>query len=52
MGLALDLGSLDVPYGTDFDAMATQAASEGLEECLVPLYKKDVIKIYERCFQR
>lgn len=52
MGLTLDLGSLDVPYGTDFDAMATQAASEGLEECLVPLYKEDVIKIYERCFQR
>ncbi|MGN0390783.1 MAG: iron-containing alcohol dehydrogenase, partial [Wujia sp.] len=35
MGLSLDLGSLNVPYGTDFEAMATQAASEGLDECLV-----------------
>lgn len=50
MGLNLDLGSLHVPYGTDFEAMAEQAASEGLDECLVPLYEEDVIKIYERCF--
>lgn len=50
MGLSLDLGSLNVPYGTDFEAMATQAASEGLDTCLVPLYKEDVVKIYERCF--
>lgn len=50
MGLSMDLGSLGVPYGRDFEAMAEQAASEGLYECLVPLYKEDVIKIYEKCF--
>lgn len=50
MGLSLDLGSLNVPYGKDFEAMAQQAASEGLDECLVPLYKEDIVKIYERCF--
>lgn len=52
MGLHLDLGELGVPYGDDFESMAEQAASEGLEHCLVPLYKEDVIKIYERCFQK
>lgn len=51
MGLSMDLGSLGVPYGRDFEAMASQAASEGLEECLVPLYKEDIIKIYEKCYE-
>lgn len=50
MGLTLNLGDLGVPYGDDFEEMAEKAAAEGLEECLVPLTKDDVVEIYRRCF--
>lgn len=51
MGLNLDLGSLNVPYGDDFGEMADKAASEDLDLCRVPLTKDDVVNIYKMCFK-
>lgn len=50
MGLSLTLRSLGIKDQKCFETMAEIASSEGLEECLVPLNKEDIIKIYEMCY--
>ena len=50
MDLSLSLQSLGITDQSKFEEMAEIAASEGLEECLVPLYKEDIISIYQKCF--
>lgn len=51
MGLSGTLQSIGIPDRSKFDRMAQVAASEGLEECLVPLTKEDVKRIYELCYE-
>lgn len=50
MGLSQTLRSIGIPDQSKFDLMAQDAASEGLEECLIPLTKEDVKRIYELCY--
>ena len=50
MDLSLSLQSLGITDQSRFEIMAETAASEGLEECLVPLEKEDIITIYQKCF--
>lgn len=50
MGLSQTLRSIGIPDQSKFDLMARDAASEGLEECLIPLTKEDVKRIYELCY--
>ena len=50
MGLSLTLRSLGIEEKKRFETMAEIAASEGLEECLIPLKKEDIINIYEMCY--
>ncbi len=50
MGLSSTLQSLGIDEKVLFETMAEVAASEGLDKCLVPLYKEDIIKIYEMCY--
>lgn len=50
MGLSSTLRSIGIENRDRFSAMAAKAALEGLDECMVPLDKEDVIKIYELSF--
>lgn len=50
MGLSLTLQSIGITEQAKFKEMAEIAASEGLEECLVPLNAEDVELIYKNCF--
>lgn len=50
MDLSLSLQNLGITDQSRFEIMAETAASEGLEECLVPLEKEDIITIYQKCF--
>ena len=50
MGLSMNLRSLGIKDMDKFEEMAGIAATEGLEECLVPLKKEDIINIYEMCY--
>lgn len=50
MGLGLTLRSLGIEGKERFETMAEIAASEGLEECLIPLDKTDILNIYEMCY--
>ncbi len=47
MGLGTTLRSAGIEDKDRFAQMAAKAAIEGLEKCMVPLDKEDVIKIYE-----
>lgn len=47
MGLSMSLRDIGIEDDSKFDIMAKKAASEGLENCLYPLYEEDVKKIYE-----
>ncbi|HOO28598.1 MAG TPA: iron-containing alcohol dehydrogenase, partial [Lachnospiraceae bacterium] len=49
MGLSLTLRELGIPDKENFGIMA-QKASAGLEHCLVPLNKDDIITILDQCF--
>ena len=46
----MTLRSIGINEKTYFKEMAEKAASEGLEECLVPLTIEDVVNIYEECY--
>lgn len=51
MGLKLSLRDLGITDDSKFDVMAAQAqAYSGLENCTVPLEKKDIIEIFKRAF--
>ena len=49
MGLSDSLRSIGIKDKTNFEAMAQKAAAEGLDNCQIPLYKEDVMKIYDTC---
>lgn len=49
MGLSMHLRELGITDDKYFGEMATKAMADGLEECLVPLAKEDVVEIYNRC---
>jgi alcohol dehydrogenase YqhD (iron-dependent ADH family) len=50
MGLKCRLRDLGINTKDKFEIMAEKACESGTEECMVPLYKKDIIKIYKLCF--
>lgn len=50
MGLSLTLESIGISDQSKFEIMAEVAASEDLEECLVPLDTNDIVNIYKKCF--
>ncbi len=49
LGLVLNLRTIGITSKEKFEIMAAEA-QYGLEECMVPLYKEDIIEIYNRCF--
>ena len=52
MGLTMTLQEIGISDKSRFELMAEAAAAEGLEECLVPLMKEDILQIYENCYER
>lgn len=50
MGLSMTLRSIGITDKSNFEAMAEKAVAGGTEKCFVPLYKQDVINIYNLCF--
>lgn len=52
LGLSLSLKEAGVLDQTKFEEMAAQASQESMDECLVPLTKKDIMNIYEKCFEQ
>lgn len=51
MGLHGSLRDLGINTQEKFEVMAEKACKDGLEECMVPLCKEDIIRIYELCFE-
>lgn len=50
MGLSMTFRSIGITDKENFEVMAEKAVENGTERCNVPLYKEDVMKIYELCF--
>ena len=46
----MTLRSIGITDKSNFEAMAEKAVAGGTEKCFVPLYKQDVINIYNLCF--
>ena len=50
MGLGLSLRDLGITGKERFEEMADKVVAEEVDQCLVPLYKKDIVEIYDQCF--
>lgn len=50
MGLKCSLRDLGIDKQDKFEIMAEKACQAGIDQCIVPLYKEDVIKIYKLSF--
>lgn len=49
MGLSMTFRELGIPDKENFDIMAEKAAP-GLDHCMVPLTKQDILNIFNKCF--